>query len=737
MVSQPMVKLPEIEDFDVIKPISRGAYGQVFLGRKKGESGDKSGTLYAIKSMKKTELVKKNMIDQVVAERDALAISKSPHIVHLFYSFQSKEQIFLVMEYLIGGDVKSLLHSMGYFDEQMSRLYIAQVVLALEYLHSHGIIHRDLKPDNMLVTNEGRIKLTDFGLSKVDLERNKKPTVMDVMNTPSCKPPISSPGYWRTPGQVASLATDFTFSIPKSIKPRSRMLSRILTEERSETTESPYVFATPDSKSKRRRSSFGAGKNVFQTPDVGQRTRSFITTPLNPVTVNEKSEHRGRKRNMKSWRSNWSDSEAHSSDPEKEPSSEDEDTEQCAKRRRTSPTGLTCEIQGFEINRAINQPSCVDDVKETVAKDEEAVAKKDDVDALTSPVTKETRISGIFNINNSFNQSLMDCSFNAEENIHQPSDKEQHNKDNDGTHGENSVQEDNNGKSINTSPSNSVFYSCSSEVGAVQKSAGLTHELHGSSTCGTHASPENVHVATSSSYATPARGVHASLRHSGSGDNKSEIGERVFQTPVGNAPKHFQTASVSRIRFQSPMEIAYDVLPRNSSTTPRRRHNHITPMRTPKSCKRGAAPKPAQRILGTPDYLAPEVLLQLDHGVGVDWWALGVCLYEFLTGIPPFSDETPELIFKHIMENEYLLPEGEEALSEDAETAIAGILVKDVSQRPEAGGIKKLPFFSVLEWLNIDGYPAPFVPNPDDDMDTFYFEARNNVQNLHMSSFCN
>ncbi|XP_020612291.1 serine/threonine-protein kinase Chk2-like [Orbicella faveolata] len=126
------------DDFHIIKPISRGAFGQVFLARRR----DKDKQFYAIKVVKKTDVVNKNMIEQVVAERDCLAIAKSPYIVNLFYSFQSKDRIFLVMEYLIGGDCKSLLHNLGYFDEKMSRIYIAQVVLALEYLHKHGIIHR-------------------------------------------------------------------------------------------------------------------------------------------------------------------------------------------------------------------------------------------------------------------------------------------------------------------------------------------------------------------------------------------------------------------------------------------------------------------------------------------------------------------------------------------------------------------------------------------------------------------
>ncbi|KAL2329375.1 hypothetical protein Fmac_022802 [Flemingia macrophylla] len=122
-----------IEDFEIIKPISRGAFGRVFLTRKRA-----TGDLFAIK-------------------------------VRFFYSFTCRENLYLVMEYLNGGDLYSLLRNLGCLDEDMARVYIAEVVLALEYLHSLNVVHRDLKPDNLLIGQDGHIKLTDFGLSKVGL----------------------------------------------------------------------------------------------------------------------------------------------------------------------------------------------------------------------------------------------------------------------------------------------------------------------------------------------------------------------------------------------------------------------------------------------------------------------------------------------------------------------------------------------------------------------------------------
>lgn len=159
-----------IKDFEILKPISRGAFGKVYLAMKK-----RTGDLFAIKVLSKSDLVRKNLVDSVLAERNALAKAQNPFVVKLFYSFQSEKNLYLVMEYLIGGDLTSLLRSLQCFDEDMARQYVAEIVLALEYVHSIGIIHRDLKPDNILITDNGHLKLTDFGLSRVALldERSK------------------------------------------------------------------------------------------------------------------------------------------------------------------------------------------------------------------------------------------------------------------------------------------------------------------------------------------------------------------------------------------------------------------------------------------------------------------------------------------------------------------------------------------------------------------------------------
>ena len=106
---------------------------------------------------------------QVISERNAAALAKSEFCVPLLYCLQTPNNVFMVMEYMIGGDLKSLLGMYGCFPEHQAVFYLASMVLALQYLHKRGIVHRDIKPDNMLLSASGHPKLTDFGLSTTGL----------------------------------------------------------------------------------------------------------------------------------------------------------------------------------------------------------------------------------------------------------------------------------------------------------------------------------------------------------------------------------------------------------------------------------------------------------------------------------------------------------------------------------------------------------------------------------------
>ncbi|XP_062091079.1 uncharacterized protein LOC133797253 [Humulus lupulus] len=150
-----------VDDFDLLTIIGRGAFGEVRLCREK-----KSGNIYAMKKLKKSEMLSRGQVEHVRAERNLLAEVGSHCIVKLYYSFQDDEYLYLIMEYLPGGDIMTLLIREETLTETVARFYIAQSVLAIESIHKHNYIHRDIKPDNLLLDKNGHMKLSDFGLCK-------------------------------------------------------------------------------------------------------------------------------------------------------------------------------------------------------------------------------------------------------------------------------------------------------------------------------------------------------------------------------------------------------------------------------------------------------------------------------------------------------------------------------------------------------------------------------------------
>lgn len=147
-------------DFDQLDIIGRGAFGEVRICRKKD-----SGEIYAMKKLKKAEMVNKGQVAHVRAERDLMAEAQSEWVVQLHYSFQDANFLYLVMEYIPGGDMMTLLMRREILPEEEARFYAAETVLAVEEVHRMGYIHRDLKPDNLLICRDGHIKLSDFGLA--------------------------------------------------------------------------------------------------------------------------------------------------------------------------------------------------------------------------------------------------------------------------------------------------------------------------------------------------------------------------------------------------------------------------------------------------------------------------------------------------------------------------------------------------------------------------------------------
>lgn len=151
-----------IYDYQPIKIIGKGAFGEVRVCREKS-----SGDIVAVKKLKKEEMIKKNQIIHVRTEKEILKVLDCEYIVKLRASFQDKKYLYLVMDFLPGGDFMSLLMKKDILNEEDSRFYVAEMILCIEAVHKLGAIHRDLKPDNILIAKDGHLKLSDFGLSKM------------------------------------------------------------------------------------------------------------------------------------------------------------------------------------------------------------------------------------------------------------------------------------------------------------------------------------------------------------------------------------------------------------------------------------------------------------------------------------------------------------------------------------------------------------------------------------------
>ncbi|KAN0088408.1 Protein kinase-like domain containing protein [Tylopilus felleus] len=149
-----------LSDFRTVKVIGKGAFGEVRLVQKVD-----TGKVYAMKTLQKAEMLKRDQLAHVRAERDLLAESTSPWVVQLFYSFQDPLYLYLIMEFLPGGDLMTMLMKYDVFSEDVTRFYMAECILAIEAVHDLGYIHRDIKPDNILIDKNGHLKLSDFGLS--------------------------------------------------------------------------------------------------------------------------------------------------------------------------------------------------------------------------------------------------------------------------------------------------------------------------------------------------------------------------------------------------------------------------------------------------------------------------------------------------------------------------------------------------------------------------------------------
>uniref|UniRef100_A0A8C3QYK6 Serine/threonine-protein kinase greatwall n=1 Tax=Cyanoderma ruficeps TaxID=181631 RepID=A0A8C3QYK6_9PASS len=829
-------------------------------------------------------MINKNMVHQVQAERDALALSKSPFVVHLYYSLQSANNIYLVMEYLIGGDVKSLLHIYGYFDEEMAVKYISEAALALDYLHRHGIIHRDLKPDNMLISNQGHIKLTDFGLSKVTL--NREINMIDILTTPSMVKPKQD--YSRTPGQLLSLISSLGFYTPP-------VGMKVPGHKSSQSPGSPHGVVSPVPMAQKENTPLST--KLFKTHlDNSQLTPVMPARSLTPSLLQSRD---GFGTSSVSGQSHTHLSSVESenwSSPRCGKDVEQSEDELCSTTCKTSNSGsallsnvMLANSQGIEVLKKEELESAISPI---ASNDSGSRQKLDITDTPVSTLDVKSVVRKCISENKIWKEKVnkRDMTYETAETWRL---QQSHSRQNEPVKEEEMFEKPGmkrSFESVDTSPCQELNYvkkrnaeykrGCQISEFPANKGTGLTTEIQSlmlcndGCLCDTCKSKEEVkgfisnrETVERSLTPTVAKNLMCDLDADCGKDDEKEYMNSSFLgiddekplgifsansdllTEVSVAESHLEKQlldldrSVKDLSFEEPkpegvqitspesqdasknveeahtvqdckplpqkkdndqkhMEETYldntvsspsekmmealsllkknavvfrsynspinvsnisepcsmasldimDLSPACSGSYPTaltplqkgrpylayqtpHRGDAGTPYRTPKSVRRGAAPVEGERILGTPDYLAPELLLIQPHGSAVDWWALGVCLFEFLTGIPPFNDETPTQVFQNILKRDIPWPEGEEKLSDNAQNAIDTLLTIDTTKRAGLKELKHHPLFHGVDWDNLQNQTMPFIPQPDDETDTSYFEARNNAQHLTVSGF--
>jgi len=166
-----------LSSFLLLSVIGKGSYAKVVLVRKK-----ETNEIYALKILKKGNIEVRNQKTHVKTERNILIEVNHPFVIKMAYAFQNERKLFFALEYCPGGELFNLLQKKRTFSEDNARFYAAQIVLALEHLHSKDIVYRDLKPENVLIDKDGYIRLTDFGLSKRGISGNRGAT--SVCGTP-------------------------------------------------------------------------------------------------------------------------------------------------------------------------------------------------------------------------------------------------------------------------------------------------------------------------------------------------------------------------------------------------------------------------------------------------------------------------------------------------------------------------------------------------------------------------
>jgi len=171
-------KKMKLSDFEILKLLGKGTFGKVLLVKSKSPNDN---NYYAMKILQKKEVKKRKQEEHTKSERDLMVKLSSPFILNIKFAFQDKDNLYLVSDFMQGGELSFHINRLKFFNEEQCRFYAMEIILGIEAIHNINGVYRDLKPENILLDKEGHIKLTDFGLSKILDKSGKAYTICGTM----------------------------------------------------------------------------------------------------------------------------------------------------------------------------------------------------------------------------------------------------------------------------------------------------------------------------------------------------------------------------------------------------------------------------------------------------------------------------------------------------------------------------------------------------------------------------
>ncbi|CAH8497441.1 unnamed protein product [Schistosoma turkestanicum] len=668
------------------------------------------------------------------------------------------------MEYLVGGDLKSLLLVMGCLQESHAAIYTVEIAIALKYLHKHGIIHRDLKPDNILIDSKGHLKLTDFGLSTITWKRPLQPS--DVLNTPSVVPlPVQ---YYRTPGQLISLTTELAFTDTPIIHETDGPLEKHLSTSQDNTIK---TYSSPDCLSSKKHHCTNCNISNSFHGTSSEPSQSLVISNEQHAWASRRSKS-SNDCSSKAWKPclrrnslHWSpkSDKSHIKGPQNY-----ETLNNHLDKLQTSYSNLAlslkpgckfCHCQHYS-DHPLQQKEPTSDLNaiHSLAIDKSKLSPSDrrqqcqnmenmlrndtnsclKISSLNKDMRNLVLNSSPYNLTDKNNLKLITNSPDAVKS--HPDFTSPHPSSKPNTLAENLLSP------VEKARLNLFCHSPLSHFSLAISGDYFIDDINPSNP------PTDDCITSPVLPKTPLKFLH---------DSSSFV--------VKKNSKHF-TRDFQSVELESNI-LAQTLLPSSplcstgkhqrfadKLTTSLATSPTVDPLQvTTESIENLSYSKcSSSPLLGTPEYLAPELLLHPNSksacdSPAVDWWALGVILFEMLVGVTPFADETVEGIFHNILSLDIQWPvttfessnRGESpqkncTLSQPAVNLISGLLSYNQADRLKvANEIKSNDLIiPVGDWNNLHDLEMPFIPQPDNSTDTFYFDIRNQYNQYSEEDLC-